>query len=339
MRVAFFSVKKYERPFFDDAAAGKGHEIDYIEAPASAATAGLAQGCGAACVFVNDRLDRPAVERLKQAGVGMIALRSAGFNHVDVEAAADLGIALARVPEYSPHAVAEHAVALILTLNRHTHRAFNRVREHDFSIDGLMGFDLHGKTVGCVGTGKIGSVFCRIMTGFGCRVLAADPFVSPDMEKLGVRYVTLDELASSSDIVALHCPLTPATRHVIDRPRLEMMKPGAMLINTSRGGLVDTPALVGALKARRLGGVGLDVYEEEADLFFRDLSEEVIRDDVFARLLTFPNVIVTSHQAFFTREAMTAIAKVSMKNIDDFARGGPGAIDPANAVPLPRRGA
>ncbi len=337
MRTAFFSTKRYERPFFEPLAESLGHEFLFLDAPASAATAPLAKGCEAACVFVNDRLDAPALDILHAQGVRLLALRSAGFNHVDVVHAARLGLTLARVPAYSPYAVAEHAVALILTLNRHTHRAFNRVREHDFSIDGLMGFDLHGKTVGCIGTGKIGSVFCRIMLGFGCRVLASDPFPSQPLAAAGVTYASPDDLARQSDILALHCPLTPQTRHIIDARMLALMKPTAMLINTSRGGLVDTPALVEALKQRTLAGVALDVYEEEADLFFRDLSEEVIADDVFARLLTFPNVLVTAHQAFFTREAMHGIASVTMHNIHAFAHHGPTAIPPENSVPLPAK--
>lgn len=335
MRTAFFSTKRYERPFFEAAAARLGHEMLFLEAPASSATAALADGCQAACVFVNDSLDAPAIARLAQGGVRLLALRSAGFNHVDVREATRLGLAVARVPAYSPYAVAEHAVALILTLNRHTHRAFNRVREHDFSIDGLMGFDLHGKTVACIGTGKIGSVFCRIMEGFGCTVLAHDPAPSGELCARGVKYLPLDACISSADIVALHCPLLPQTRHVIDAAALARMKEGAMLINTSRGGLVDTVALIDALKRRRLGGVGLDVYEEEADLFFRNLSEEIIRDDVFARLLTFPNVIVTSHQAFFTREALHGITEVTMANIDAFSRGGKQGIARENLVVPP----
>lgn len=332
MRTAFFSTKQYERPFFESAAAALGHEMVFLEAAASESTASLADGCGAACVFVNDRLDAGAIAKLHTRGVRLLALRSAGFNHVDVVEAGRLGMTVARVPAYSPYAVAEHAVALILTLNRHTHRAFNRVREHDFSIDGLMGFDLHGKTVGCIGTGKIGAVFCRIMQGFGCTVLASDPYPSAEVASSGVRYAPLEETVRSADILALHCPLSPQSRHMINARVLGSLKQGAMLINTSRGGLVDTVALIEALKRGKLGGVGLDVYEEEADLFFRDLSEEIIGDDVFARLLTFPNVIVTAHQAFFTREALQGITDVTMRNIDGFAKGGAAGIAAGNLV-------
>jgi D-lactate dehydrogenase len=332
VQTAFFSTKRYERPFFESLAAELGQTIRFLDVPASSSTASLAAGCRAACVFVNDTLDAPALALLKEAGVELLALRSAGFNHVDIAQAARLGMTVARVPAYSPYAVAEHAVALILTLNRHTHRAFNRVREHDFSIDGLMGFDVHGKTVACVGTGKIGQCFARIMHGFGCKVLAVDPFIAEPLRALGIKYVPLEQAASEADIIALHCPLTPETRHMINADVLASLKPGAMLINTSRGGLVDTPALIAALKQRRLGSVGLDVYEEEADLFFRDLSEEVIGDDVFARLLTFPNVLVTAHQAFFTKEALQGITNTTMENIHAFDRGGPASIKSANVV-------
>jgi D-lactate dehydrogenase len=256
--------------------------------------------------------------RLHAGGVRLLALRSAGFNHVDLAAAAALGIAVGRVPEYSPHAVAEHTVALLLALNRHIHRAYNRVREGNFALDGLLGFDLHGRTVGVVGTGRIGSSFARIMAGFGCRLLGVARRPDDGCLALGMRYVELPEMLTASDVVSLHCPLTPDTHHLIDADALARMKPGAMLLNTSRGALVDTAALIAALKSRRLGSVGLDVYEEEADLFFRDLSGEVLDDDVFARLLTFPNVLVTGHQAFFTEEALTSIATTTLANIDAF---------------------
>lgn len=255
---------------------------------------------------------------LANGGTRLVALRSAGFNHVDLEAAREAGIIVARVPAYSPHAVAEHAVALILSLDRRIHRAYARVREGNFSLEGLMGFDLDGRTVGIVGTGKIGTVFGRIMDGFGCRLLAHDPFPNEECGRLGVEYVDLDRLFSESDIVALHAPLTPETHHLIDGKALARMKPSAMLINTSRGALVDTRAVIEALKDGTLGALGLDVYEEEADLFFRDLSQEVIRDDVFARLLTFPNVLVTAHQAFFTEEAVRRIAATTLENISSF---------------------
>lgn len=256
-------------------------------------------------------------------GTRLIALRSAGFNHVDLAAAQRLGLTVARVPAYSPHAVAEHAVGMILALNRRLHRACNRTREGDFSLDGLLGFDLAGKTVGVVGTGQIGQVFARIMAGFGCRLLAFDPF---PQAALGVTYVPLPALLAQSDIVSLHCPLNADTHHLIDASALASMKMGAMLINTSRGGLIDSPALIDALKSGQLGHLGLDVYEEEADLFFEDRSADVLQDDVLARLLTFPNVIVTAHQAFFTREALAGIADTTLANAAAWAAGAPANV-------------
>jgi D-lactate dehydrogenase len=321
MRIAVFSTKPYDRRFLE-AANGGGHEFAWIEARLDAATARLAEGAEVACLFVNDRADAAALEGLAAGGVKLLALRSAGFNHVDLAAAKRVGIAVGRVPAYSPEAVAEHAVALILTLNRQTHRAYNRVRDGNFALEGLLGFDLHGKTVGVVGTGQIGVAFARIMAGFGCRLLGADPQPSAACRALGMEYRPLDALLPEADIVSLHCPLTPATRHLLDARRFALMKPGAMLINTSRGAIVDTSAAIRALKSKRLGQLGLDVYEEEEKLFFEDLSGTVIEDDVFARLLTFPNVLITGHQAFFTAEAMRAIAETTMANIDAFARHG-----------------
>jgi D-lactate dehydrogenase len=321
MRIAVFSTKPYDRRFLE-AANGGGHEFAWIEARLDAATARLAEGAEVACLFVNDRADAAALEGLAAGGVKLLALRSAGFNHVDLAAAKRVGIAVGRVPAYLPEAVAEHAVALILTLNRQTHRAYNRVRDGNFALEGLLGFDLHGKTVGVVGTGQIGVAFARIMAGFGCRLLGADPQPSAACRALGMEYRPLDALLPEADIVSLHCPLTPATRHLLDARRFALMKPGAMLINTSRGAIVDTSAAIRALKSKRLGQLGLDVYEEEEKLFFEDLSGTVIEDDVFARLLTFPNVLITGHQAFFTAEAMRAIAETTMANIDAFARHG-----------------
>jgi D-lactate dehydrogenase len=282
----------------------------------------LAAGAEAACLFVNDRADDAAQVALRQGGVRLLALRSAGFNHVDLVAARRNGLSVARVPAYSPEAVAEHAVALIMTLNRHTHRAYNRVREGNFSLEGLLGFDLHGKTVGVVGTGQIGLAFARIMRGFGCRLVGHDPNPSPEAAALGIEMVPLPALLERSDVVSLHCPLTPATHHLIDAAALARMKRGAMLVNTSRGGILDTRAVVEALKAGHLGHLALDVYEEEADLFFEDLSGRVIQDDVFARLQTFPNVLITGHQGFFTAEAMRAIAETTVANLDAFAATG-----------------
>lgn len=321
MRIAVFSTKPYDRRFLEQANAG-GHDFTWIEARLDAATARLAEGAEAACLFVNDRADEAALEVLAAGGVRLLALRSAGFNHVDLAAARRLGIAVGRVPAYSPEAVAEHAVALILTLNRQTHRAYNRVREGNFALEGLLGFDLRGKTVGVVGTGQIGVAFARIMAGFGCRLLGADPQPNAACLALGLEYRPLDALLPEADIVSLHCPLTHETRHLLDARRFGLMKRGAMLINTSRGAIVDTTAAIRALKSGRLGHLGLDVYEEEEKLFFEDLSGTVIADDVFARLLTFPNVLITGHQAFFTAEAMRAIAETTMANVESFARDG-----------------
>jgi D-lactate dehydrogenase len=275
------------------------------------------------CAFINDDLSAPVLQRLAAGGTRLIALRSAGYNHVDLNAAQQLGISVVRVPAYSPFAIAEHAVALILALNRRIHRAFNRTREGDFSLHGLIGFDLHGKTVGVIGTGQIGAAFARIMAGFGCQLLAHDPHPDPQLQALGVRYLPLAELLAQAHIVSLHCPLTNSTRHLINQQSLACMQPGAMLINTGRGALVDTPALIDALKSAQLGYLGLDVYEEEAALFFEDQSDQPLQDDVLARLLTFPNVIVTAHQAFLTREALAAIANITIENIACWAAGQP----------------
>jgi D-lactate dehydrogenase len=321
MRLAVFSHREYERPFLEAAARGAGIELLAIPAALSPLTAPLAAGCPAVSVFVGDDASAPSLEALAKGGTRLLALRCAGFNHVDLAAAAALGLTVARVPAYSPHAVAEHAVALMLALNRKIHRAFNRVREQDFSLDGLTGFDMHGKTAGIVGTGQIGEVACRILLGFGCRVVAFDPARNPRCEAMGVRYEPLEALLGESDIVSLHCPLTPATRHLIDRDAIASMRPGAMLVNTSRGAVIDTKALIDALKSGHVGSVGLDVYEEEGDLFFRDLSETVIQDDLFVRLMTFPNVLITAHQAFLTREALGAIADTTIRNAVDHAKG------------------
>lgn len=325
MRTAFFSARAYEREAFAAAAEAPGsgaHELVYLEPRLTAATAALAEGCEAACLFVNDRADAPALERLARAGVRVLALRSAGFDHVDVAAAARLGVAVARVPAYSPHAVAEHAAALLLALVRRLPRAVGRVRDGNFALDGLVGFDLYGKTAGVVGTGGVGTCFARIMAGFGCRVLAHDPDPSEACRALGAEYVPLDALLEASDVLSLHAPLTPATRHLLGAAAFARLKPGAVVVNTSRGALVDTRAAIEALKAGRLGGLGLDVYEGEGALFFADRSAEVLRDDVFARLLTFPNVVVTGHQAFLTREALAAIARTTLENLTAFAGGG-----------------
>ena len=318
MRVAVFSTRPYDRLFLERANVAARHRLEFHESRLDGTSAGAADGAQAVCAFVNDRLDAHVLRRLHAGGVRLLALRSAGFNHVDLETAAALGIAVGRVPEYSPYAVAEHTVALLLALNRHLHRAYARVREGNFALEGLLGFDLHGRTIGVIGTGKIGECFTRIMAGFGCRLLGFDPQPNHACLALGMRYVNLPEMLAASDVITLHCPLTPQTRHLIDADALARMKPGSMLLNTSRGAVVDTPAVIAALKAGTLGSLGLDVYEEEADLFFRDLSGEVLHDDVFARLLTFPNVLITGHQAFFTEDALTAIANTTLGNIDAF---------------------
>lgn len=324
MKIAVFDAHPFDNAAFTQANDRYGFELTFFEARLTAATANLAVGFPVICPFVNDRLDAEALALLQDGGVRLIALRSAGYNHVDLRAAADRGLPVVRVPEYSPHAVAEHATALILTLNRKIHRAFNRVREANFSLDGLVGFDLQGKTVGLVGTGRIGSVMAAIMRGFGCRVIAFDVERKPELvSDLQVRYVNLRDLYRESDIVSLHVPLVPATRHLIDAAALHAMKPGVMLINTGRGALVDTRALIEALKQGRIGAAGLDVYEEEEGVFFQDLSDQVLQDDVLARLLTFPNVLITAHQAFLTREALANIAETTLANVRAFERGEP----------------
>ncbi|MEB3901820.1 2-hydroxyacid dehydrogenase [Pseudomonas putida] len=321
MRVLLFSSQHYDQESFDQAAGNHGLELHYQSARLTLDTAPLANGFAVVCAFINDELDAPVLERLAAGGTHLIALRSAGYNHVDLAAARRLGLAVVRVPAYSPHAVAEHAVALILALNRRLHRAYNRTREGDFTLHGLTGFDLHGKTVGVIGTGQIGEAFARIMAGFGCQLLAYDPTPNPALLALGARYLPLPELLRQARIISLHCPLTEQTRHLINAQSLAQLQPGAMLINTGRGALVDTPALVDALKSGQLGYLGLDVYEEEAQLFFEDRSDLPLQDDVLARLLTFPNVIVTAHQAFLTREALDAIAATTLDNIVRWAAG------------------
>lgn len=321
MRVAVFSSKPYELPFLEHANDKAKHDLHFLEPRLTMETASLASGFDCVSVFVNDQPSANVLASLAKFGTRLLALRSAGFNHVDLAAAEALNVTVVRVPDYSPYAVAEHAVALILSLNRRLNRAFARVREMNFSLDGLLGFDLHGRTVGVIGTGKIGTVFCRIMTGFGCEVIAADPYPSSDCRDMGVHYVELDDLLSDSDIIALHCPLTPETYHLLNARAFARMKRGVMLINTSRGALVDTPAAIAALKSGKIGHLGLDVYEEEAHLFFEDLSDRLIQDDVFARLLTFPNVLITGHQGFFTREALERIAAITIANITAFERG------------------
>ncbi|WP_326533700.1 2-hydroxyacid dehydrogenase [Pseudorhodoferax sp.] len=316
MRVALFSSKRYDRQSFE-AAGARG--FSYIEAHLGPETVAAAAGHEAVCVFVNDRLDATVLERLQQLGVCLVLLRCAGFNNVDLKAAQQLGLTVARVPEYSPHAVAEHTLALLLTLVRKTHRAAARVREGNFELDGLLGFDLHGKTVGVVGTGRIGRCVLRIFQGLGCEVLAHDPFPPPEVT---APYVPLDELLARSRVLLLQCPLNADTHHLINAERLARMPRGAILVNTSRGAVIDTKAVIRALKSGRLGGLAIDVYEEEADLFFADHSADILTDDVFARLLTFPNVLVSAHQAFFTEEALAGIATTTLANLQAFAETG-----------------
>lgn len=322
MKIAMFETHPYDRASFESANAGGRHEITFFEPRLTFETAALARGYDAVCSFVNDELDDRTLEILREGATRLIALRCAGYNHVDLAATARLQLAVVRVPEYSPYAVAEHAVALVLALNRKIHRAYARVREWNFSLEGLVGFDLHGKSVGIVGTGRIGHVAARIFQGFGCHVLTFDLKPDPALAASGVRYVDLQELYRESDVISLHVPLTPATHHMIDAKALAKMKPGVILVNTGRGALIDSKALIAVLKTGHLGAAGLDVYEEEEGIFFEDLSNRVLQDDVLARLLTFPNVLVTSHQAFLTKEALANIARVTLENVTAFERGG-----------------
>jgi len=322
MHVMMFSTRAYDREYFEAVAAKSPHQFTYIEAKLNKETAALAQGYPAVCVFVNDQVDAEVLDVLHAGGTRFIVLRCAGYNNVDLATAARYGMQVARVPAYSPHAVAEHAVAMILCLNRRIHRAYMRVREGNFSLNGLIGFDLAGKTVGVVGTGAIGTVFCRIMQGFDCKVIAYDIKPNDQCRGLGVEYVELDRLWADSDIISLHCPLTPATRHLIGARAIAHMRRGVMLINTSRGAVIDTQALIKGLKQGHVGFVGLDVYEEEAGVFFEDLSNEVIPDDLLARLLTFPNVLITGHQGFLTHEALKAIAETTIRNLTELESRG-----------------
>ena len=319
MKLAFFDAKPYDKPGFDAHAAGTGLEIKYFETKLNEDTASLARGFDGVCVFVNDTVNAKVVETLYKEGVRVVALRCAGFNNVDTRACFGK-LHVFRVPAYSPYAVAEHAMALLLTVNRHTNKAYIRTRDFNFSLSGLTGFDLHGKTVGVVGTGKIGRIFADICKGFGMRVLAYDKFPNPSA---GLDYVELSELLEQSDVISLHCPLTDETRHMINAAAIEKMKPGTVLVNTSRGGLVDTEALIDGLKSRKVGAACLDVYEEEGDLFYEDCSEEIVADDTLVRLISMPNVIVTSHQAFLTKEALSNIAATTVDNLLKFERGEP----------------
>jgi D-lactate dehydrogenase len=320
MKVAVFSTKPYDREYLTKANRDR-HELVFHEVPLNTQTTLLVQDCTAVCCFVNDHVTAEVLQQLAMKDVTLIALRCAGFNQVDLTAAKQLGITVARVPEYSPHAVAEHTLGLILMLNRNLHRAHHRIRENDYSLNGLLGFDLVNKTVAIIGTGKIGQVFAHIMGGIGCRVIAYDPNPSEELLRANVAYVTLNQVWAQADIISLHCPLSPTTQHMINAEAIAQMKDGVMLINSGRGGLIDTRAVINGLKSKKIGYLGLDVYEEEGDLFFEDNSNQLLQDDVFARLLTFPNVVITGHQAFFTREALTAIGEVTLANITYFEQG------------------
>ena len=323
MKVAFFDTHGFERKAFEAKAQGKNLEFLFLEMKLNHETALFAHGADAVCAFVNDKLNAACLKALSDHEIKMVALRSAGFNHVDLNAAKELGINVARVPGYSPYAVAEYTLALLLCLNRKIHKSYARVRELNFSLDGLVGFDLYGKTVGVIGTGKIGFLFARTMAVLGCKVLAYDKTPNEELKVIeGVKYVELDELYQRSDIISLHVPLHPQTRHLINHESIHKMKEGVYLINTGRGGLIDTKALIHALKSKKIGGVALDVYEEEEEFFFNDLSEKGLSDDVLARLLTFPNVLVSSHQAFLTHEALANIAETTIHNLLEFKEKG-----------------
>lgn len=324
IQIAVFGTRSYDREFLATANAVHGFDLQFIDAPLTTLTARLASGHQAVCVFVNDVADRAVLEALASGGVRLLALRCAGYNNVDLTAAAELGIAVVRVPAYSPHAVSEFTIGMLLSLDRKIHRAWSRVRENNFALDGLVGRNLHGRVAGVVGTGQIGALVARALrAGFGCEVLASDPIVNPELLDIGVRYVDRDVLLREADIISLHCPLTPETRHLINAQVLDAAKPGLVIVNTSRGALIDATALIEALKRRQVGGVALDVYEQEAGIFFDDLSSEIIDDDVLQRLLTFPNVLMTGHQAFLTEEALTAIAQTTLASIADFAADRP----------------
>jgi D-lactate dehydrogenase len=324
MRIAVFATKAYDRRFLDAANAGFGHELTYFEPRLATDTAPLAAGHDAVCIFVNDRVDAAVIDILADAGVRAVALRCAGYNNVDLRAAEARGIAVVRVPAYSPEAVAEFTIGLLLALDRKIPRAWARVRENNFALDGLIGRNLGGRVAGVVGTGRIGALVARtLLLGFGCTVLACDPVEDPALIAIGVRYVARVELLAQADIVSLHCPLTPDSHHLIDAAMIAAARPGVQIVNTSRGALIDTVALIEGLKTRRIGGVALDVYEQEADLFFEDLSSEIIGDDIFQRLLTFPNVLITGHQAFLTEEALTAIAQTTLASLADAEAGRP----------------
>ncbi len=323
MKVTFFSTQPYDRKSFEVHNKEFGFDISFLDVQLNEQTATLAAGADAVCAFVNDRINETIIQQLTSSGIKILALRSAGFNNVDLRAAQAHNLTVVRVPAYSPHAVAEHAVAMIMTLNRKIHKAYNRIREQNFSLNGLLGFDLYGKTVGVIGTGNIGEVFSRIMLGFGCKVVAFDINQNEKLREAGVEYRSVDELLPLCDIVSLHCPLNEHTKYLINDHSIGLMKDHVMLINTSRGGLIDTRSVVKGLKSGKIGSLGIDVYEQEENLFFRDLSESIIEDDVISRLSSFPNVLITAHQGFFTYEALTQIAQTTLSNLDAFQKGKP----------------
>ncbi len=318
MKIVFFSAQPYDKVFFTKFNTHNA-ELVFLETTLNEQTVNLAEGAKAICIFVNDKVTAGVIAKLVVLGISILALRCAGFNNIDLEAAKLNGIRVCRVPAYSPEAVAEHSIAMLLTLNRKTHKAYNRVREQNFALQGLLGYNLHGKTVGVIGTGNIGTAFCKIMLGFGCKVLAFDLIANKGLEAIGVEYEPLLTVLKA-DIISLHCPLNEQTKHLINTNTLAIMKPGAVLINTSRGGLIDTSAVIEALKSQKISALGIDVYEQEEKLFFHDLSENIIQDDIIQRLMSFPNVLITAHQAFFTDEALTQIATTTLNNIQNLSQ-------------------
>lgn len=337
MKVAIFSTHSYDETFLNAANSKYGFTLQFFSVALTEQTVQLAQGYDAVCVFVHDELDAPVLKKLAEYNIQLIALRCAGFNNVDIEVAKKFNFVVARVPAYSPYAVAEHSIGMMLALNRKVYRAYNRVREGNFSLDGLLGFDMRDKTVGLVGTGRIGTVIAKILLGFDCKVLACDTQHSETCEAMGVEYVELPVLYKHADIISLHCPLTCDTHHLIDSNAIQLMKQGVMIINTSRGAVVDTQAVVTGLKSGKIGSLGLDVYEQEDELFFKDLSDAIIQDDVFERLLTFPNVLITAHQGFFTHEALTNIAETTLANIAAYPNNIPqqNMLTPQNIINKP----
>lgn len=321
MKITFFSTQPYDRKFFNACNESFGFELEYFETHLGPHIVNAIEHTDVVCVFVNDKVNAAVIEVLAQKQVKIIALRCAGFNNVDIEAAKKYNIHVCRVPAYSPEAVAEHAVTMMLALNRKIHKAYNRVREQNFSLNGLLGFDVHGKTIGVVGTGNIGKAFCKIMLGFGCKVLAFDVIANKEIEALGITYLPLIDVLKQSDIISLHCPLNDLTKHLVNEQTIALMKKGVMLINTSRGGLIDTKAVIDALKNGQIGYLGIDVYEQEEKLFFKDLSADIIPDDTIQRLMSFPNVLLTAHQAFFTQEALSQIASITLNNIKEISEG------------------